>query len=149
MVRLCSESHSSIVRGRLAGGVRKVDVVRMCVCATGDAFTNTFESVLGLEHNRRKVENHGGVAPVRSPEIYVRSGHSLGTGMVERVFRNNRAEIHIWEETGESIARHVWYAWSEVRPPSLTLTGTPASCYHPTSHLSPIPSTRHYPVYQY
>ena len=90
--------------------VRKVDVVRMCVCATGEACTDTFESVLGLDHQGRKMENRGGVVTARSLEIDVRSGQTTGTGMVERVFRNERAEIHIWEETGESIARHVWYA---------------------------------------
>jgi len=90
--------------------VSKVDVVRMVVCATGDAYTDTFESVLGIDYSSRKVENCGGVVTARNLEIDVRSGQTIGTGMVERVFRNERAAIHIWEETGESIARHVWYA---------------------------------------
>jgi hypothetical protein len=90
--------------------VRKVDVVRIYVCATGDAYIDTFESVLGLDYQGRKVENRGGVVTARSLEIDVRSGQTIGTGMVERAFRNRGAEIHIWEETGESIARHVWYA---------------------------------------
>ncbi len=90
--------------------VRKVDIVRMCVCATGEAYIDTFGSVVGLDHQSRELENKGGVVTARSLEIDVRSGQIIGTGMVERVFRNERAEIHIWEETGESIARHVWYA---------------------------------------
>jgi hypothetical protein len=90
--------------------VRKVDVLRMYVCATGEAYTDTFESVLGLDSQSRKVENRSGVVTARSMEVDVRSGQTIGAGMVERVFRNERAEIHIWEETGESIARHVWYA---------------------------------------
>jgi hypothetical protein len=96
--------------------VRKLDIVRMCVVSTGDAFIDNFESVLGVD-KVRKVESQGGVAPVRSMEIDVRTGQAIGTGLAERVFRNNLAEIHIWEETGESIARHVWYACSgQVRP---------------------------------
>lgn len=90
--------------------VRKVDVMRMCVGATGEAYTDTFESVLGLDSQSKKVENRGGVVTARSLEIDIRSGQNIGTGMAERVFKNERAEIHIWEETGESIARHVWYA---------------------------------------
>jgi hypothetical protein len=89
--------------------VRKLDIVRMCVVATEDVCMDNFESVLGVDKTS-KAESQGGVAPVRSMEIDVRTGQTIGTGLAERVFRNNLAEIHIWEETGESIARHVWYA---------------------------------------
>ncbi len=96
--------------------VRKVERVRMVVSAEGDQYLDSFEAVLGIDNKTRKVENQGGIVSVRSMEIDVQSGQAEGTGMAERVFRssirNDWTEIHIWEETGESIARHVWYAWT-------------------------------------
>jgi hypothetical protein len=88
----------------------------MVVSAEGDQYLDSFEAVLGIDNKTRKVENQGGIVSVRSMEIDVQSGQAEGTGMAERVFRssvrNDWTEIHIWEETGESIARHVWYAWT-------------------------------------
>jgi len=92
--------------------VRKVERVRMVVAAKGEAYVGSFESVLGI--GERKGGVLGGVVTVRSMEIDGYTGYPIGTGLSERVFsssiRNDLTEIHIWEETGESIARHVWYA---------------------------------------
>jgi hypothetical protein len=92
--------------------VRKVERVRMVVAAKGEAYVGSFESVLGI--GERKGGILGGVVTVRSMEIDGYTGYPIGTGLSERVFsssiRNDLTEIHIWEETGESIARHVWYA---------------------------------------
>lgn len=78
------------------------DVVRMCVSASGDAAVESFQSVLR--------GGKGGVVTVRSMGIDTRTGKSIGSGMAERVFTfGSGKEVHIWEETGESIARHIWY----------------------------------------
>ncbi len=55
-------------------------------------------------------DDSGGVVSVRSGEIEVAGSEKQAAGMEERVlqFRSD-ARIHIWEETGHSIARHVWY----------------------------------------
>jgi len=93
--------------------------VRMVVAAKGEPQVDSFEGVLASK-------SQGGIVTVRSMEIDVQSGQATGTGMAERVFssslRSDRTGVHIWEETGESIARHVWYA--------RTLTGT--SFLHPS-----------------
>jgi hypothetical protein len=92
--------------------VRKVDRIRMVVAVKGEAYVDSFESV--LETGGKEVDNEGGVVTVRSMDIDGYTGYPIGTGLAERVFsssiRNDVKEIHIWEETGESIARHVWYA---------------------------------------
>ena len=88
--------------------VRKVARIRMVVAANGDAYVDSYEKVLGLGS-----KDEGGIITVRSVEIDVSTG-PIGTGLAERVFSSNdisdAKEIHIWEETGESIARHIWYA---------------------------------------
>jgi len=101
--------------------VRKVPAVKMVVAAKGERHVNSFEGVLGIDDKMGTVENQGRIVTVRSMEIDVQSGQPTATGMAERVFsssiRNGGTEIHIWEETGESIARHIWYAWTgQVRP---------------------------------
>lgn len=57
--------------------------------------------------------NQGGVMAVRSMKIEavpsINGPGSVTTGMAERVFTYGNSEIRIWEETGESIARHIWY----------------------------------------
>jgi hypothetical protein len=94
--------------------VRKVEKIRMVVAANGEAYVDSFEKVLGMDNKERQVKDDGGIITVRSMEIDVRTGQTIGTGLAERVFRstirNDWTEVHIWEETGESIARHVWYA---------------------------------------
>ena len=91
----------------------RVGVVRMVVSPKEEPYkVGTFEQVLGGEVIRD--DEAGGVVAVRSMDISLQDGKPLGTGMAERVFTSTTGdaanEIHIWEETGESIARHVWYA---------------------------------------
>jgi len=87
--------------------MRKVPIVRMVVAAKGEPQVDSFEGVLASK-------SQGGIVTVRSMDIDVQSGQATGTGMAERVFssslRSDGTEVHIWEETGESIARHVWDA---------------------------------------
>ncbi|TGO92118.1 hypothetical protein BPOR_0010g00300 [Botrytis porri] len=67
----------------------------------------SFEDVLG------RSQNEGGIVNVRSRSIDLKSGATRSEGMAERVFSTasgRRDHIHIWEETGESIARHIWDA---------------------------------------
>ena len=87
--------------------------VRMVVSPKEELYkVGTFEQVLGGEATNE--DESGGVISVRSMEINLQDGKPVGTGMAERVFTSTAGdttkEIHIWEETGESIARHVWYA---------------------------------------
>ena len=87
--------------------------VRMVVSPKEELYkAGTFEQVLGGEAINE--DESGGVVAIRSMEINLQDGKPVGTGMAERVFTstagNATKEIHIWEETGESIARHVWYA---------------------------------------
>jgi hypothetical protein len=87
--------------------------VRMVVSPKEELYkVGTFEQVLGGEATNEN--ESGGVVAIRSIEINLQDGKSAGTGRAERVFTSTTGdatkEIHIWEETGESIARHVWYA---------------------------------------
>lgn len=87
--------------------------VRMVVSPKEELYkVGTFEQVQGGEATNG--DESGGVVSVRSMEINLQDGKPVGTGMAERVFTSTAGdttkEIHIWEETGESIARHVWYA---------------------------------------
>lgn len=56
-------------------------------------------------------EGEGGVVAVRSLDI---CSQNNGVGMAERIFNQDNGkeknEVCIFEETGESIARHIWYA---------------------------------------
>ncbi|KAI9640849.1 hypothetical protein NHQ30_010690 [Ciborinia camelliae] len=68
----------------------------------------SFEDVLGKSKG-----NGGGIAKVRSRGIDLKTGETKSEGMAERVFGHGSGrgeEIRIWEETGESIARHIWDA---------------------------------------
>jgi hypothetical protein len=87
--------------------------VRMVVSPKEELYkAGTFEQVLGREATNE--DESGGVVAIRSMEINLQDGKPVGTGIAERVFTptagEETKEIHIWEETGESIARHVWYA---------------------------------------
>jgi hypothetical protein len=87
--------------------------VRMVVSPKEELYkVGTFEQVLGGEATNE--DESGGVVAIRSVEINLQDGKLAGTGIAERVFTSTTGdatkEIHIWEETGESIARHVWYA---------------------------------------
>ena len=94
-------------------GKRKI---RMMVRASdARCSADTFESVL--------YSDEGCVVAVRSLAIDLQPGASQQQGLAERVFTcvDGGKQIHIWEETGESIARHIWYAAigpGQVRPPS-------------------------------
>jgi hypothetical protein len=85
--------------------------VRMVVSPKEEVYkVGTFEQVLGGEATNEEL---GGVVSIRSMETNLQDGKPAGTGMAERVFtstaRDTTKEMHILEETGESIARHVWY----------------------------------------
>jgi len=58
---------------------------------------------------------HGGIAAVHSMSLNVDSTASTAEPLAERRFGSNSGNISIWEETGESIARHIWYALFQVR----------------------------------
>jgi hypothetical protein len=65
-----------------------------------------FETVL-------QVKEEGCIMPVRSWDIDADPQNRRAdpaTPRAERVFiMGSRSSVHIWEETGESIARHIWY----------------------------------------
>jgi len=66
----------------------------------------TFEAVL-------RAEDVGRIVPVTSWEIEVnpqKASQQDIIPMAERIFNVERTKLCIWEETGESIARHIWYA---------------------------------------
>ena len=57
-------------------------------------------------------EHDGRVVAVRSIDIDVsKAGQKGGVSMARRVFSLNDKMVSIFEETGESIARHIWYLW--------------------------------------
>jgi hypothetical protein len=90
----------------------EMGVVRMMVSPKEEVYkVGTSEQVLG---GKAVNDEAGGIVAVRSMDISWQDGKRVGTGMVERVFTSTAGdttnEVHIWEETGESIARHVWYA---------------------------------------
>ncbi|KAL3420592.1 upf0665 family protein c [Phlyctema vagabunda] len=55
-------------------------------------------------------EQEGGVVSVRSMAIEAAEQSRVSPPLAERVFVTGEREIRIWEETGESIARHIWDA---------------------------------------
>ncbi|KAG4438482.1 hypothetical protein IFR05_006050 [Cadophora sp. M221] len=76
--------------------------IKMVVRAKGERRrAESFDHVLG---NRPKsAEDDGSVVTLR--------GSAKASGMVERVFQyGDGQKIQIWEEAGESIARHIWDA---------------------------------------
>ena len=88
-----------------ASAVKGKPKVRMVVRAKDSPSSrDTFESV--LQHG------DGGVVAVRSLPVDLRPDATQQQGMAERIFSSldGEKEVHIWEETGESIARHIWYA---------------------------------------
>ncbi|TVY20536.1 UPF0665 family protein [Lachnellula arida] len=90
-------------------------VLRMLVRLREDFLSvENFERILGDSDEHEGTGEMGGVMAVRSMAIDIPSNQSLpippSTSMAERTFRFGISEIHIWEETGESIARHIWDA---------------------------------------
>lgn len=69
--------------------------------------TEKFENVLNMDGSEEV-----GIVAVRSTAVpsTVSSGVVGTVGMAKRVFTSGENSIHIWEETGESIARHIWYS---------------------------------------
>ncbi|KAB8302305.1 hypothetical protein EYC80_005741 [Monilinia laxa] len=69
---------------------------------------DSFEVILGKSNGTK-----GGIATVRSRGIDLKTRETRSEGLAERVFHTGfekGEEIRIWEETGESIARHIWDA---------------------------------------
>jgi hypothetical protein len=122
----------------------------------------SFEDVLSATYVDGDCE--GGIVAVRSMSTDIRPSpnrqkKAVG-GMAERVFTHGDKKIRIFEETGESIARHIWYDSTYldryVLPYSVnTLPGMQASLSPPTSPASllnpkpplfqPLCCTKHYP----
>lgn len=95
-------------------------VVSMLVRPKEDKYAmDTFDAVLGKE-NIHNSEDSGGIVAVRSMDVYLNGQKSSMASMAERVFSSAGKEIHIWEETGESIARHIWYSLIRIGTSSLT-----------------------------
>jgi len=73
---------------------------------------DTFTAVLGgHDADASMNDSRGGIVAVRSMLLDINpssKGQEVETPMAERVFSFGGKEIHIWEETGESIARHIW-----------------------------------------
>ena len=94
------------------------DVLRLLVRPKEESHSvERFENIL-VDSN---VSDHteGRVVAVRSMAIGIPSNRNLreetGIGMAERTFKFKKSELHIWEETGESIARHIWYAPQDLK----------------------------------
>lgn len=102
--------------------VRKDQILQMVVRPEDERYgCESFASVLedanlvesGDEEN--EWGEKGRVVAVRSMPIDLSGKSTLHMDMAERVFYCGGDEIgkdavHIWEETGESIARHIWYS---------------------------------------
>jgi hypothetical protein len=67
-----------------------------------------------LKGNNAPDEDEGQIVAVRSMDINVSQsgGQNSAVGMAKRLFSLGKKEVPIWEETGESIARHIWYDWT-------------------------------------
>lgn len=111
--------HVSIPRGkRKMGG----EMVRVLIRPREEDFAvDSFQKVLNMQ-DKDDEEEAGGVVAVRSTSIDINPGTNpdrvSSGGMAERVFSldsgNGEKRVRIWEETGESIARHIWYAWIQI-----------------------------------
>jgi hypothetical protein len=112
-------------------GKRKIggQMVRMFIRPKEAEYdVNTFEMVLNDQDTNVDSGESGVVVAVRSMAVDISSstegGKAPSVGMAERVFamdsNDSKRKVRIWEETGESIARHIWYAAfgsGQVRPP--------------------------------
>jgi hypothetical protein len=112
----------------VAKGKRKIggEIVRMLVRPKDNEHAvDSFEAVM---KNESPHDDGGGVVAVRSIAVDISPGAKSekigGVGMAERVFSTRKGEgVRIWEETGESIARHIWYAaWIRTGTSSLNPT---------------------------
>lgn len=108
-----------------------VDMASMLVKPKDEEFAvDNFAKLLETRSRSDDSGNEGGVVAVRSMAIDISPGAKAvkapGGGMAERVFSSsagdNKRRIRIWEETGESIARHIWYAaWTRTGTSSASL----------------------------
>lgn len=135
----------------LSKGKRKLggEMVRMLIRPKEEEFAvDSFQKVLS-GHTKGDEGDEGGVVAVRSTAIDISPGAKAdkapGVGMAERVFSigsgNDQKRVRIWEETGESIARHIWYAMDPDRYvlsfiPQLTFTLGMLDYFSP--HTSPL-----------
>jgi hypothetical protein len=112
----------------LSRGKRKLggEMVMMLIRPKEDRLAvDSFSKVLDNQGENHDSVNEGGIVPVRSMAIDISPGamaKAPGVGMAERVFSmgslSKEKRVRIWEETGESIARHLWYdtGSGQVRP---------------------------------
>ncbi|KAF4634908.1 hypothetical protein G7Y89_g3194 [Cudoniella acicularis] len=99
---------------------------------------NDFATILHCSSKFDGDSEDGGIVAVRSMAVDVSpesSSQGSGAGLAERVFDLGKSELHIWEETGESIARHIWYATTAY----LTLLSPQTASNSSSASLSPLP----------
>lgn len=92
--------------------------VRLCVRAR-DTATDAEDLILHLSSptSGKKLEGQGKIVAVRSMDLDLDLKHresaskSSGARISERLLIAEGRELRIWEELGESIARHIWYAF--------------------------------------
>lgn len=87
-----------------------------------DGFESLLEYKHGSNDDSEEDGENGGIVAVRSMHIDVTGKNSTQARLAERVFTSGSGtsakNLRIWEETGESIARHIWYAASSQLPVS-------------------------------
>lgn len=95
--------------------VRRDQILKMVLQVIKEEYlVDNFEVI--LEDAKCEVEDdgeRGRVVAVRSMPIDWTGKNPSPMDMVERVFKSRSSngkvvDVHIWEETGESIARHIW-----------------------------------------
>ncbi|KAG0649913.1 non sense mediated decay family [Hyphodiscus hymeniophilus] len=110
-----------LIQVPVSKGGRKIgsEMVRMLVGPKEDALAvDSFRKILDMQHQNDDSGEIGGIVPIRSMAIDINPGakrdDTPGVGMAQRVFSmgsgNSQKGLRIWEETGESIARHIWDA---------------------------------------
>lgn len=57
----------------------------------------------------RNAGHYHGILSAFSSTLDPRNGMNCADKLVERRFVSTSGDLNVWEETGESIARHVWY----------------------------------------
>jgi len=78
------------------------------------AFDAILLDAVMIENEEQEWGAKGRVADVRSVPVDFSAKSTLSMDLAERVFSSHgsgdeKVQIRIWEETGESIARHIWY----------------------------------------
>jgi len=110
--------HRKVYAWRGLSGMRSLDVsVSLTMTATK---TEKIRMLVRLSENRHAVDKletiltdgggEGAVVPVRSSFVAL-NGQEMAKRRAERLFTTPQCNaIKVWEETGESIARHIWDA---------------------------------------